>query len=290
MAGGAARGGDGHQRRRADAPRRSSCGAATVRNPKAWMPHRARSEAALTILRDLYEGLDRHRRRRNAGVGRRRSLRHLARRQRPIDSICAPAPAGRTATPVVAEDFTAAWRRLVDPHTGAQYAGIYSRRCAARPRSRAAARPPATLAVQAPDPATLIVELAHPTAYFLSVLAHPATFPIHRALAGRARTRLRQTGRDGVERRLRLDPLGFRLALGGAAQSALLERCSHAPRGGRVLLLCRARHGTSRPSAAVELDITATIPAAQVGLGPRRTSAASCTSLRSSRSITWASI
>ena len=48
---------------------------------------------------------------------------------------------------------------------------------------------PDTLGVHSEDPATLVVELARPTPYFLSILAHPATFPIHRgslAASGRS--------------------------------------------------------------------------------------------------------
>jgi oligopeptide transport system substrate-binding protein len=155
--------------------------------PESLDIHRARSEAALTILRDLYEGL--------TAIG--------------ADGTPVPAAAdhcevssdGKTyrfhlrtdarwsnGDAVVAEDFTAAWRRLVDPHTGAQYAGILGpvRGAAEITAGRA---DPGTLGVHSDDPATLVVELARPTPYFLSVLTHPATFPIHRgslATSGRA--------------------------------------------------------------------------------------------------------
>jgi oligopeptide transport system substrate-binding protein len=146
--------------------------------PESLDVHRARSEAALTILRDLYEGL--------TAIG--------------ADGTPVPAAAdhcevssdGKTyrfhlradarwsnGDAVVADDFTAAWRRLVDPHTGAQYAGILGPvRGAAEITAGNAA--PGTLGVHSDDPATLVVELARPTPYFLSLLAHPATFPINR--------------------------------------------------------------------------------------------------------------
>jgi oligopeptide transport system substrate-binding protein len=147
--------------------------------PESLDVHRARSEAALTILRDLYEGL--------TAIG--------------ADGTPVPAAAdhcevssdGKTyrfhlrtdarwsnGDAVVADDFLAAWRRLVDPHTGAQYAGILGPvRGAAEITAGSAA--PGTLGVHSDDPATLVVELARPTPYFLSLLTHPATFPIHRA-------------------------------------------------------------------------------------------------------------
>ena len=80
---------------------------------------------------------------------------------------------------MVAEDFASAWRRLVDPHTGARYADILSpvSGAIAIMRGQAAA---ATLGVHAADPTTLVVQLVDPTPYFLGILAHPATFPINR--------------------------------------------------------------------------------------------------------------
>jgi oligopeptide transport system substrate-binding protein len=145
--------------------------------PESLDPHRARSEAALTILRDLYEGM--------TAIGADGTP-VLAAADR-----CDISPDGKTyrfhlrpahwsnGEAVVAEDFAAAWRRLVDPHTGAQYADILGQvRGASAITSGAAA--PATLGVHADDSQSLVVELAHPTPYFLSVLAHPATFPINR--------------------------------------------------------------------------------------------------------------
>jgi oligopeptide transport system substrate-binding protein len=146
--------------------------------PESLDLHRARSEAALTILRDLYEGL--------TTLG--------------ADGTPLPAAAdhweissdGKTyrfhlradarwsnGDGVVADDFAAAWRRLVDPHTAAQYADILApvRGAGEITAGRAA---PGTLGVHSEGSATLVVELAHPTPYFLSLLTHPSTFPIHR--------------------------------------------------------------------------------------------------------------
>jgi len=146
--------------------------------PESLDLHRARSESALTLLRDLYEGLA------------------------SIDASGAPVPAaaerweispdGRTyrftlradarwsnGDAVVAEDFVAAWRRLLDPHTGAQYADILGVVRGAADRI-AGTDSPSDLGVHAEGARLLVVELARPTPYFLSVMAHPATFPLHR--------------------------------------------------------------------------------------------------------------
>lgn len=146
--------------------------------PESLDPHNARSESALTILRDLYEGLT------AIGADGAPVLAAADRVDVSADGKTyrfhlRPGARWSNGDAVAAEDFAAAWRRLVDPHTGAQYADILSpvHGAAAITQGRAAAE---TLAVHA-EADTLVVELDHPTPYFLSLLAHPATFPIHRA-------------------------------------------------------------------------------------------------------------
>ena len=154
--------------------------------PESLDPHAARSEAALTILRDIYEGL--------TAVGSDGTPILAA-----ADHVAVSAD-GKTYTfhlrsagrwsngePVVAEDFATAWRRLVSPSTGAQYADILGPvRGATQILQHGAAA--ASLGVHATDAHTLVVELERPTAYFLGILAHPATFPLNRgALAALGR-------------------------------------------------------------------------------------------------------
>lgn len=146
--------------------------------PDSLDPQLARMEASLTILRDAYEGL--------TSVA--------------ADGGVAPAAAeswtvsedGRRYTfrlrraarwsngdPLTAADFVAAWRRLVDPATASQYAAMLEPVAGAR-AILARQAPPDTLGVSAPDDHTLEVMLEAPTAYFLSLLSHPSTFPVHR--------------------------------------------------------------------------------------------------------------
>ena len=150
--------------------------------PESLDPAAARSEAALTVLRDLFEGLT------EIGPGgtpvlaaadhcdispdRLTYVFHLRARAR-----------WSNGRPLKAADFVAAWRRLVDPATGAQYAGLLApvKNAVAIEAGKA---PVSSLGVRAQGDSTLIVELAHPTPYFLALVAHPATFPIYpRALA-----------------------------------------------------------------------------------------------------------
>ena len=146
--------------------------------PESLDLHRARSEPALTVLRDLYEGLT------EIGPDGAPVLAAADR--------CAVSPDGITyrfhlralahwsnGEPVVAEDFAAAWRRLVEPRTGAQYAQLLAPVQGAEAITAGLAAA-STLGVQAVDAATLVVTLTRPTAYFLDLLAHPATFPINR--------------------------------------------------------------------------------------------------------------
>jgi oligopeptide transport system substrate-binding protein len=155
--------------------------------PESLDIHAARSEAALTILRDLYEGLTEIDASGNAvlaaadqysvsadGKIYRFHLRTTAR--------------WSNGEPLVAEDFAAAWRRLVDPRTAAQYSQLLAPVRGAQAIAAGLA-PPTSLGVTAVDAATLEVQLARPAPYFLALLTHPATFPIHRpslAAHGRA--------------------------------------------------------------------------------------------------------
>ncbi len=147
--------------------------------PESLDPHAVRSESALTILRDLYEGLT------SVGADGAPVLAAADRVEVSGDGKTyrfhlRPGARWSNGDSVVAEDFAAAWRRLVDPHTGAQYADILSPVHGASAITQGLAAP-TTLGVHAADTATLVAELDRPTPYFLSLLAHPATFPINRA-------------------------------------------------------------------------------------------------------------
>jgi oligopeptide transport system substrate-binding protein len=147
-------------------------------DPDSLDPHKARSMEAMVVLRDLFEGLTR------------------------LDRDAAPAPAaaaswtlsddGRLYTfrlrpdlrwsngdPLVAEDFAAGMRRLVDPATASQYAQLVDVIENAADIV-AGKRPPESLGVSAPDDATVVLRLASPAPYLLGLLAHPACSPLHR--------------------------------------------------------------------------------------------------------------
>jgi oligopeptide transport system substrate-binding protein len=80
-------------------------------------------------------------------------------------------------TTVTSHDFAFAWRRILDPHTGAHYAyNLW-------PLKNAAAvsdghLPPAALGIETPDDRTLIVHLEHPAPYLPQLLMHETTYPL----------------------------------------------------------------------------------------------------------------
>jgi ABC-type oligopeptide transport system substrate-binding subunit len=151
--------------------------------PDSLDPQRARNVESANVLRDVFEGL--------TAIGR--------------DGEPVPAAAERwessadglrftftlreglrwsNGDPVVAEDFVAALRRLVDPATASQYAQIVDVIRGANDII-AGRRPAAELGVQAVDARTLVVELATRAPYLPGLMSHWSTFPVHRATLAR---------------------------------------------------------------------------------------------------------
>ncbi len=146
--------------------------------PDSLDPQRARSNESQTILRDACEGLT-----------------ILAKDASPAPGVAKEwtiSPDGKTYTfklrtdarwsngdAVVAADFVAGLRRLVDPATASQYAQIIDTVVNATDIVTGK-KPPDSLGVNAPDDATVIIELATPTSYLPALLAHPSTCPVHR--------------------------------------------------------------------------------------------------------------
>jgi len=146
--------------------------------PDTLDPQRSRTDASFNILRDLFEGL--------TAVG--------------PDGDAVPAAAESwtvskdgleyrfrlreglrwsNGDPVVAADFVAGMRRLVDPATASSYAQVLEPvlNASAIVSAKQAAD---TLGVTAPDDRTVVIRLANPAPYLLGILAHPSTFPVHR--------------------------------------------------------------------------------------------------------------
>jgi oligopeptide transport system substrate-binding protein len=82
--------------------------------------------------------------------------------------------------PVTAQDFVYSLRRGVDPKTLSVYSYILSPLLNADDIT-AGKRPPEELGVRAIDAYTLEIKLANPTPYFLGLMAHSMSYPVHRA-------------------------------------------------------------------------------------------------------------
>ena len=76
-----------------------------------------------------------------------------------------------TGEPISAEDFVYSWRRVLDPATAAEYAGLLFYVKNAEDFNTGKIKDPTQVGVHAVDARTLKVELAGPTAFFLNLCA-----------------------------------------------------------------------------------------------------------------------
>jgi oligopeptide transport system substrate-binding protein len=83
-------------------------------------------------------------------------------------------------SPVTAGDFVFAWRRVVDPKTGSEYASMAFPVLNAEQINGGKAKPE-DMGVKAIDGNTLEVTLKGPTPYFLEMLTHQAMYPVSKA-------------------------------------------------------------------------------------------------------------
>jgi oligopeptide transport system substrate-binding protein len=145
--------------------------------PDTLDPQRARTDGAFNILRDVFEGL--------TAVG-------------PDGGAVPAAATSWTVTAdgleytfhlrdglrwsngdrLVAGDYVAGMRRLVDPATASPYAQILEPVVNATEITRGE-KPASELGVAAPDERTVVIRLRNPAPYLLGLLAQPGTFPVH---------------------------------------------------------------------------------------------------------------
>ncbi|HVO44789.1 MAG TPA: peptide ABC transporter substrate-binding protein [Steroidobacteraceae bacterium] len=146
--------------------------------PDSLDPQKARSVESQEILRDLCEGLTTldHQAGVAPGVATSWTVSADGKRYR---FTLRPDAHWSNGDPVVAADFVAALRRLVDPATASAYAQVID--VVANATDIVAGRkPPDSLGVSAPDDLTVAIELNSPAAYLPSLLSHTSTCPVHR--------------------------------------------------------------------------------------------------------------
>ena len=191
-------------------------------DPDSLDPHKARSMEATVVLRDLFEGLTR-----------------LDRNAAPIPGAAAswtvsddglvytfrlrPNLKWSNGDPVVAQDFAAGLRRLVDPATASQYAQIVD---VIRDAGDiiAGKKPVDSLGVATPGRR----DRGHHAVRAGALSTRAAGIPVVRAaaprVAGQARRPLRARRRAGIERRIRARRVAAGQPHPRDAQSALLEQ------------------------------------------------------------------
>lgn len=147
--------------------------------PDTLDPHRNEENSGAEILRDLLEGLT------TETVDARIVPGSAATWTTSDDGLVytfslRPDARWSNGDRVVAEDFVAGLRRTVDPATASAYGQILYPIVNAE-AIVASRLPPTELGVRAIDDRTLEIRLATPTPYFLALLSHGTTYPIHRA-------------------------------------------------------------------------------------------------------------
>lgn len=146
--------------------------------PQTLDPHLAEGVPAANILRDLYEGLvsEAPDGRIVPGVAMRYNI---SRDGRTYTFYLRRDATWSNGDPLRAEDFVYSLRRSADPSTASKFASMLI------PIENAdqvlsGLQPADSLGVAALDEFTLQIRLADPTPYFLSLLTHSATYPVHR--------------------------------------------------------------------------------------------------------------
>ncbi|UHC17503.1 peptide ABC transporter substrate-binding protein [Methylobacterium currus] len=147
-------------------------------DPETLDPHKTSTLAEATILLDLYEGLSAYGPDGSLGPGAAEGWTTSA------DGLTWTfrlRPDGRWSNgdAVVADDFVHGFRRMLDPATGAKYASVLAPVRNAQAVNRGA-MPVDAVGVAAPDPLTVVIQLEQPTPYFVELMTHQASTPVHR--------------------------------------------------------------------------------------------------------------
>lgn len=145
--------------------------------PQSLDPHKSEGVPSANIQRDLYEGLISETADGDLEPGVAASWRISPDGLRYIFKLRRDAR-WSNGDPVTADDFVQSWRRIIDPKTGSYYSQTLVPINNAE-EIIAGKLSPEKLAVTAKDATTLEVLLKAPTPYFLGLLTHSSTYPLH---------------------------------------------------------------------------------------------------------------
>ncbi len=164
---------------------------------------------------------------------------------------------------VTAYDFVYSWRRIVDPKTGSYYSQTLAPIKNAEAIIQGKARPD-SLGVRALSSTVLKVTLKGPTPYFLGLLTHSSTYPVHRASLQKHGDRFTRPGNlvsNGA----------YQLSEWAVQSHILLERNPHYWNNAKTQIDRVYFHPVENISSelkryrAGELDITENVPISQMG-------------------------
>jgi len=147
--------------------------------PDSLDPHKGEGTSGASIRRDLFEGLVATAADGSLVPGAAESWDISADRKTYTFRLLAN---GRWSNgdPVTAHDFVYGLRRSADPATLSSYSQVLAPILNAAEVIRGEL-PPESLGVEALDDHTLMIRLKGPTPYFLELLTHSTTFPVHRS-------------------------------------------------------------------------------------------------------------
>jgi oligopeptide transport system substrate-binding protein len=147
-------------------------------DPETLDPHKASTTYEAHILRDLFEGLVMPDSKAELIPGAAENWSVSADGTVYTFKI-RPDAVWSNGDQVTADDFVYGFRRLEDPATAAEYASmLYVVKNAEEVNS--GKLPPESMGVRAIDATTLEISLNTPTPYFLQMLTHQSTYPVHK--------------------------------------------------------------------------------------------------------------
>lgn len=148
-------------------------------DPETLDPHKTSTVYEAHVLRDLFEGLVIHNGKAEVLPGAAESWTSS------VDGLTHTFKLRKSAKwsngdPVEASDFVFAFRRIMNPETGAKYAKILYALKGAEAANKGKGRVE-DIGARAIDAATLELTLERPTPYFLELLSHQTALPLHPA-------------------------------------------------------------------------------------------------------------
>lgn len=213
--------------------------------------HQAQGLSAINLLRDLREGLVSFDAKGELVPGQAQSWQVLDGGKRYRFTL-RPDARWSNGDPVLAADFIRAWQRAFSPQTASAMVGLLQlvRNATAVMSGKMAVN---ELGIKEPEPGILEVTLSRPAPWFLELLAHPVSYPLH------------PLSMDNPRQALVNGP--FYLAGWVPRASISLEKNAEYYAAGAVSLDAVEYFPIEQPAAellrfrARELDITETIPA-----------------------------